>query len=194
MGRRYNRSTSAATQQTSSRTSERIQQNSRSAQVARLLRSRRDLQLNIWPANWLSRDWGGRGRHSGDCPGSVSILVICRYYLFSPREWCSAFIVQLTTDQFSQMPILDKWTFKNPLLMWALRHGFLEIKIPHAEIVQRHVDQRKTVWEDNQKNGDGGCTTLVDSFLVAERDNRGKIEISPNDLAFGMVTAGSEST
>ena len=92
------------------------------------------------------------------------------------------------------MPILDKWTFKNPLLMWALRHGFLEIKIPHAEIVQRHVDQRKTVWEDNQKTGDGSCTTLVDSFLMAERDNRGKIEISPNDLAFGMVTAGSEST
>jgi cytochrome P450 len=97
------------------------------------------------------------------------------------------------TDQFSQMPILDKWTFKNPLLLWALRHGYLEIKMPLAEIVQRQFDQRKKVWEGNQKNGEG-CTTLVDSFLMAGRDNREKIEISPDDLALGMVTAGSEST
>jgi hypothetical protein len=29
---------------------------------------------------------------------------------------------------------------------------------------------------------------------MVERDNRGKIEISPDDLALGMVTAGLEST
>lgn len=99
----------------------------------------------------------------------------------------------LTSDQFAQMPILDRLTFKNPILMWFNRRGLFEPKKPLLSIVQRHFFERKKIWE--QKSGsEGDRVTLVDRFLQAQRDHQEKVSIPPQGHAFTMVVAGSETT
>lgn len=96
-------------------------------------------------------------------------------------------------DQFAQMPLLDKLTFKNPILLWFNRHGLLEPKKPLLSIVQRQFIERKKIWEQNAGSEDNRVT-LVDRFLQAQQDHQDKVSIPPEGHAFTMVVAGSETT
>ncbi|PVH96823.1 cytochrome P450-like protein [Periconia macrospinosa] len=94
---------------------------------------------------------------------------------------------------FAQMPILDRLTFKNPLLLFLNRHGIMESKKPLLSIVHRHFEARKKIWEE--KDGrEGDRVTLIDRFLQAQRDNAEKVPMPPERHAVTMVTAGSETT
>ena len=91
------------------------------------------------------------------------------------------------------MPVLDKLTFKNPIVLWFNRRGRLEMRKPLIGIVQRQFAERKKVWEKKQTSGEDN-ETLADCFLAAERENKEKIKLTPDRHAVTMVTAGSETT
>jgi hypothetical protein len=66
------------------------------------------------------------------------------------------------------MPILDKITFKNPLLMSLNRHGWFNIRNPLYPIVNRQFTERKQHWEDT-KGRPSDRETLSDKFLLGKK-------------------------
>lgn len=95
--------------------------------------------------------------------------------------------------QFSQMPLLDKVTVKNPVLLWLNRRGWFKNENPLLQITQGHFNERRNIWEREQ-NDEAGRKTLVDRFLTAEKENPEKVQMRPSSHALTMVTAGSETT
>ncbi|KAJ9603325.1 hypothetical protein H2200_012103 [Cladophialophora chaetospira] len=97
----------------------------------------------------------------------------------------------------SRMPILDTLTFKNPILMFLQRKGLVPgFSSPLQPIIAKHFSERKAVWQaSNQKGSQAGeHETLVDRFLIAERDNPEKFDMAPENHARTMIVAGSETT
>ena len=91
------------------------------------------------------------------------------------------------------MPILDKITFKNPILMWFNRHGLLNIPSPIRPIVKRQLEDRAQHW----KNSGGRPTDrelLSDKFLLAKKEHPEQTEFDPLGHSVAMVIAGSETT
>jgi len=93
----------------------------------------------------------------------------------------------------TRWPILDKLTFKNPLLVLLSRLGIMELTTPLVALVGRHFDERKQVWE-NEKGTSSDRETLVDRFIMLEKEQGENMQISPKTQAFSMVVAGSETT
>jgi hypothetical protein len=91
------------------------------------------------------------------------------------------------------MPVLDRLTFKNPLLLWLQRCGCVKLEPPLLGIVRRLFLDRKRIWEEGA-GIEGDRATLVDRFLQVAHDNEEKSEITPEQQALGMVLAGSETT
>lgn len=91
------------------------------------------------------------------------------------------------------MPLLDKITFKNPLLMWLNRRGFLNPSNPLAPVVTRQFIARKQHWQD-AKGRVTDRETLADKFLTAEKEHLEVIELKPFDHSLTMIVAGSETT
>jgi cytochrome P450 len=100
---------------------------------------------------------------------------------------------RLIMSQFSRMPILDKLTFKNPLLLWFNRHGWFNIRNPLYPIVKRQFTDRKQHWED----AEGRPTdreVLSDRFLLAKKQHPEDTDFQPLQHSITMVVAGSETT
>lgn len=91
------------------------------------------------------------------------------------------------------MPLLDKLTLKNPILLWLQKRGMAELINPLRPIVQRHFMERKVVWENNRAQ-ESERETLVDRFLAVEAENPGTSSLKPEGHAMTMVLAGSETT
>jgi cytochrome P450 len=95
--------------------------------------------------------------------------------------------------QFSRMPILEKLTFKNPLLMWFNQHGLFNMRNPLLPIVKRQFTDRKQHWEDAE-----GYPTdrevLSDRLLVAKKEHPENTDFQPLQHSITMVVAGSETT
>lgn len=95
------------------------------------------------------------------------------------------------------MPVLDTLTFKNPLLMWLQRNHYVAgFPNPLVPIVTKFFSERKQAWKTAEEKGIqiSDHDTLVDKFLIAERDNTEKIDIKPQGHALTMIIAGSETT
>lgn len=91
------------------------------------------------------------------------------------------------------MPILDKFTFKNPLLLWLNRRGWLNPSVPLKQAVTRQFTARKQHSEE-AKGHISDRETLTDRFLAAEKEHPEKIELKPLKHSLTMIVAGSETT
>jgi hypothetical protein len=91
------------------------------------------------------------------------------------------------------MPVLDKLTFKNPLLMWFNRHGLFNIPNPLFPIVKRQFTDRKQHWEDTAGRPIDR-EVLNDKFLQAKMEHPEDVEFQPLQHSLTMVVAGSETT
>lgn len=103
----------------------------------------------------------------------------------------------LSSSQFTRMPLLDKLTIKNPIILYLQRTGILPAyPNPLRPVVSKHFHQRKAIWQaSNEKDAQAQeQETLVDKFLTVDRDNPEKLEMKPETSAMMMVVAGSETS
>lgn len=91
------------------------------------------------------------------------------------------------------MPILDLFTFKNPLLLWLNRRDLLNPPFLLRGVVMQLFLTRKKHWEESAKHPTDR-ETLTDKFLSAEKEHPGETELSPFRHSMTMVVAGAETT
>ncbi len=91
------------------------------------------------------------------------------------------------------MPILDKLTFKNPLLMWLNRRGLLVPQNPLTPVVTKQFEAAKRHFQDG-KGRANDRETLADRFLLVEKEHPEEIELKPFGHCVTMIVAGSETT
>ena len=100
------------------------------------------------------------------------------------------------------MPLLDKLTLKNPILLWIQKKGFLQPKIAITEDVTKQFGARKQYWLEKKANKEekvhitppADRVTLTDKFLDADAERGPNMELSPFNHSHTMIVAGSETT
>ena len=91
------------------------------------------------------------------------------------------------------MPLLDKLTIKNPILVWLSRMGWVNPKVPFAERMHRMYLERENIYRES-KGRPSDQATLTDAFLKSQDEHPEITDFEPFTHCTSIIGAASDAT
>ena len=102
------------------------------------------------------------------------------------------FDVATDTSQLSQMPWLDQVTYKNPILLWLNRKGWVRYTNPFEPLVHRQFVERQKFWQDT--NGRPSDREMILDVLLRIQKEHPEVQDFQSIMhSFSIIGGSSES-